>query len=90
MAYALRLDEARDQDRRMMQAAWTARGVDVKEMEDWLAADGAVASFERALDLADVKPSDESAVPEAAGEEAALATVISMQAFVDQVNAGMT
>lgn len=84
----MRVDEARDQDRRML-AAWTARGADVKEIEELLAADGAVASFERALESADLPVLDEWAEPDAADADAAVATVISMQAWVDQMNAEM-
>lgn len=83
MVYALRVDEARDQDRRML-AAWIARGADVSDMEEWLATDGAVASFERALELADLPALD------APDDDALEGTIISMQAWVNQVNAGMS
>lgn len=83
MAYVLKINEARRHDAYMLAAA-VARGVeDVNAVADDLASDGAEARFERALDQADLPemPEDENALE---------ATIISMQAFVNQVNSGMS
>jgi hypothetical protein len=83
VAYVLRLNEARRHDADMLAAA-IARGVeDVAAMAEDLASDGAEASFERALEEVDMPT-----LPEP-DEEMARATVVSLKAWVDQVNAGM-
>lgn len=58
-------DDARDQDRDML-SAWIARGqTDVDKITESLVTDGAVASFQRALDDADL---DVEAEPEGVAE----------------------
>lgn len=84
VAYVLKRDEAHRRDASLL-AAYIARGVeDVQAVDEDLAAAGAVASFERALNEVDLP---DLPVPD---EETAEATIISMQAFVDQVNASMS
>lgn len=80
VAYALKVDEARDQDRGML-SAWIARGnTDVDEITRQLASDGSVASFERALDEADPGP---EVAADAEPEEI-------QQLSVDEYRAGIT
>lgn len=84
VAYVLKRNEAHERDAGLL-AAFIARGAeDVQALDEDLASAGAEASFERALEQVDLP---ELPVPD---EDTARATIISMKAFVDQVNANMS
>ena len=89
MAYTLRVDEAKVDDRGLLMAMAARDHVDsdgLDEIAQSLAADGSVAQLERALAETEFTEADLFVEPEPPAEEAVEATITSLAAFAAAAN----